>query len=148
VFTTARQLSLACTSELRSDPFFLNLINIKVKQSHYRPGQALRVTASWGSQISRQSELEGGKVVSPKHRPLLPPPPLKKIFLVLISVRGWVDPRAIVRLKGLCQWKIPIRNRTPYHPVCSAVPQPTAPPRVPILVNIRQWIVGVRENTL
>jgi len=27
----------------------------------------------WGSQISRQSAHEGGKVVSPTHRPLLPP---------------------------------------------------------------------------
>jgi hypothetical protein len=80
------------------------LKKVKVKQSHYRPGQALRVPGGWGSHISRQSTHEGWKVFGPTHRPPLPP----KKYSWCSFLLGWINPWATVRPEGLCQWKIPV----------------------------------------
>ena len=45
----------------------------KVKQSNYKPGQALKFEGGWGSRISRQLAQECDKLVSCRHRPSLPP---------------------------------------------------------------------------
>ena len=41
---------------------------MKVNKSHYRSGEGLSVPGGWGSQISRQSAYQGGRVVSLRHR--------------------------------------------------------------------------------
>ena len=46
-------------------------VKVKVKQFLCRPIQAQRVPGSRDCQISTQSTQEGGKVVSPAHRPPL-----------------------------------------------------------------------------
>jgi hypothetical protein len=71
----------------------------KVKQSHYRPRQALRVPGVSDSQISRQSAHEGGKVVSPTYRPLLPPGNIPGTYFC----QRLSHPRARVRPEELCQ---------------------------------------------
>jgi len=75
----------------------MNSVKVKAKQSNYRPGQALRVPGSWGSQISRHSAHEGGKVVSPTHRPLLPP---TKYSWYSFLLEAESTPKATVRPEG------------------------------------------------
>jgi len=70
-----------------------------------RPGVALNFPRIWCSQISRQSDHEGAKIFSNMHRPILPTP--LEIFLILISLTGWVEPRDIARAEEeVCEWKI------------------------------------------
>jgi hypothetical protein len=70
----------------------------KVEQYRYKPWglqefEAYRFQDIWHMKIIR-SALRTGRLYLPEK------------YLVLISVRGWVDPRAIVRLQGLWQWRI------------------------------------------
>jgi hypothetical protein len=73
----------------------------KGKAIPVRAGQAVKVPEIWGSQISRQSAHESCQVVALHSDRLYP----KEIYLVLISVRGWVDPREYDGPEWLCYWK-------------------------------------------
>ena len=68
------------------------------------PLQAQRLPGGWRSQISRQSAHEGGKVVSPTHRPLLTPRKYSR-YSFLSETESTPGPQCGHKD---CQWKIPM----------------------------------------
>ena len=97
------------------------------------PLQAQTVPGGWGSQISRQPVHEGGKVVRPTHRPPLPPENIPVIHFCYRPNRPQEN-SAAGRITLMKNFNDTIGNRTRDHPACSAVPQPTAPPRAPVFL--------------
>ena len=94
-------------------------VKVKVKQSYYRHGQALRV------QISRQSAHEGGKVVSPMHRPPLSPRKYSWYSILLEAVLILGPAGRIVSKNSSNS----TGNQTRDLMDCCAVHQSTEPPR-------------------
>ena len=97
----------------------------KVKQSHYGLGQALRVPSGGGSQTSRQSAHEDGKVVRPKHGRLYPQGniPGTHFCLRLSQPQGHSAAGRIMLVKNSMNTA---GNRTRDLSGFSAVPQPNA----------------------
>ena len=103
----------------------------KLNQSHHSPVVAQRVPGSYGSQITWQRHRMVVRLSALRIGRLYP----QEILLVLISVRGWFDLRAI------CQWKIHWhhlgsnqRTSDLYHSTLT-----TVLPRFPIYFAVQVW---------
>jgi hypothetical protein len=107
---------------------YMWFILIKSKQGLDRPLGFQEVEAP---KISRQSAHERGKVVSPTHRPPLTPRniPGTHFCYRLSRLQGH---SAAGRIKSMKNSNYTIGNWT-RDLTCSAVPQPTAPPRAPLI---------------
>ena len=108
---------------------------VHIKKFPYRPDKAMCAPEGSGFSISRHMKVASLSVLPTGRLYLL------ETSLVLISVRGRVYNRDMVRSEGLCQWKIPIGNRTRDLPACSAVSQPTASLSAPFLQGRTQNIM-------
>ena len=131
--STSRTFIAVLMKSLWTAEFVLE--SVKDKAINYRTGQAVRFPVGLGSQISRQSAHESGKVVSPTHWPPLPPrkSAWHSFLLQLSQPQGHSGAGRIMPMKNSNDT---IRSRTRHLPACSAVPQPTALRRVPFFKSI------------
>jgi len=97
--------------------------NKQIMESLYRPMQALKVPADWGSHISSQLAYEGRKVVSHTCRPPLNPRKYSW-YSFLLEAELTPDHNVAGRIKTVTSSGIDF-------PACSALPQRSASPRAP-----------------
>jgi hypothetical protein len=102
---------------------------LKGKAISIQAVEVLRAVRGWGSHVFRHSAYRWRQ----GYQPYAPAAFTPGNFLVLVSGRGWVDPRAMVRLEGLGQLKKSTSSgtRTGDLPAFNVVPQPTTLPRPP-----------------
>jgi hypothetical protein len=80
----------------------INRPHLWEKQSLHSPGQALRTQGGWRPQNVQTVSTWRRQDCQPYATAAFT---TQEIPLLFISVRGWVDPRAIMRPEGLSQWK-------------------------------------------
>ena len=115
----------AATPRVNNEDFFLSSTKKKAKAILVR---ALRVSGICVSEILRQSRHKGGKVVSPTHRPSLPNRKYSW-YSFLLEAESTSGPQC-----GQKNYDT-TGNRVSDLPTCSAVPQPTTPPRAPLVCH-------------
>jgi hypothetical protein len=136
-------MEVTVTSCRRIQLRFASFANFRTFESYWKVliqvkfSKTIAVTSRGGLKGCETSRLphflgnrltDGGEVSPTRHLP-----PWR--FLVLIAVRGWVDPRAIVwlewlgKLKKKIQW--PHREMNPRPSACSILFKPTTLPRSP-----------------
>jgi len=81
------------------------------QHKQYTKGKAITVLdRPWGFQEAEASRFQDNRYMKVVRLSALRTSRIypQEIFLVFVSVRGCVNPRAIVRPEGLCQWKFPM----------------------------------------